>query len=196
MYSKLPNLVIGFHGCDEEVYNSVIREKIPLTASNNKYDWLGNGIYFWEQNYDRALEWAKVSRKRPKVIGAVIDLGNCLNLMDSRYYPIIKQGYEMLENDYKTLGKAMPTNHPHGTNDHDRILRDLDCAVIQRIHVYNKQNNIAIFDSVRAPFIEGNEVYPGSGFKEKSHIQICIVNPNCIKGYFDPLEKDAKFEMP
>jgi len=32
---------------------------------------------------------------------------------------------------------------------------------------------------------------PGAGFKEKNHIQICVRNRNCIKGYFLPREKAA-----
>ena len=83
MYSKLPNLVIGFHGCDKTVYDEVIKNRKPLLASNNKYDWLGNGIYFWEQNYNRALDWAKSNPKikEPCVVGAIIDLGNCFNFV-------------------------------------------------------------------------------------------------------------------
>lgn len=50
MYSKLPNLILGFHGCSNDVYRKVIVEGEQLNKSNNSYDWLGNGIYFWEQN--------------------------------------------------------------------------------------------------------------------------------------------------
>ena len=60
MYNKLPNLIIAFHGCDEEVYKKVIFDNEPLKFSYNSYDWLGNGVYFWESNYQRAMEWAEV----------------------------------------------------------------------------------------------------------------------------------------
>jgi len=60
MYSILPNLVLGFHGCDEETYNIVLHEHNPLLPSNNSYDWLGNGIYFWEDSVDRAQQWTMV----------------------------------------------------------------------------------------------------------------------------------------
>src|SRR5439155_1194366 len=50
-------------------------------------DWLGHGIYFWEDSYLRALRWAEEESKKshrkidlPAVIGATIELGNCLNL--------------------------------------------------------------------------------------------------------------------
>ena len=61
-----------------------------------------------------------------------------------------------------------------------------DCAVIQRIHQYNKEKQKRSFDSVRGIFLEGNPVYENSGIKEKTHVQLCVVNPNCIKGYFKP----------
>ena len=43
------------------------------------------------------------------------------------------------------------------------------------------------YESIRAAFWEGDELYLTAGFKEKNHIQICIRNQNCIKGYFDPI---------
>ena len=47
------------------------------------------------------------------------------------------------------------------------------------------------FDSVRCAFEEGEPSFPGSGILDKTHIQICIRNPICIKGYFHPLDIDG-----
>jgi len=66
------------------------------------------------------------------------------------------------------------------------VLRYLDCAVVEYTHSFLKFKNQPAFDSVRAAFIEGDKIYPGAGFNEKTHIQICILNPNCIKGFFKP----------
>ena len=100
MYSKRSNLVLGFHGCDKSVRDKVISNKDYLRNSSNDYDWLGHGIYFWENNYDRALEYAKYIKNNPErcnskidnpsVIGAIIDLGYCLDLLDSRFLKIVK----------------------------------------------------------------------------------------------------------
>lgn len=49
LYSRRSNLVVGFHGCDKSVVDAVIAGKTELLASANDYDWLGNGIYFWEK---------------------------------------------------------------------------------------------------------------------------------------------------
>lgn len=51
MYKFKPGLLIGFHGCEEEVRDSIISGASMLNASENDYDWLGKGFYFWENNY-------------------------------------------------------------------------------------------------------------------------------------------------
>jgi len=197
VYTKLPNLVIGFHGCDKTVFDRVIKDGLPMKKSENNYDWLGHGIYFWENNYQRALDWAKASSKieEPAVIGAVIDLGRCLNLTDSGSIEYLKRGYEILKIRCEQAEKELPKNQPSKRGE-DVLLRDLDCAVIQQIHDYTAEEKKTGFDSVRGIFIEGAAPYEGSEFREKTHVQLCVVNPNCIKGYFAPLAPDEKYVLP
>ena len=196
MYSKLPNLVIGFHGCNKDVYKKVIVDGEHLIASSNSYDWLGNGIYFWEQNYERAYNWAQNRYgKNAAVIGAVIDLGFCLNLTDSSSNEKLKLGFDMLRLRCSLSKQELPKNR-ESKKSKDVLLRDLDCAVIQQIHYYNKEENLPAFDSVRGIFTEGEPVYEGSEFLEKTHVQLCICNPNCIKGYFNPLSKQDEYPLP
>ena len=87
----------------------------------------------------------------------------------------------------------MPENRKvRGSNDY--LLRNLDCAVIETLHHFRESRNLPPFDSVRGVFWEGNELYPNAGFREKDHIQICVRNPNCIKGFFLPRKEDVKFQ--
>ena len=197
MYSKLPNLVLAFHGCDKSVADMVLQNGKHLRASSNAYDWLGHGIYFWEQNYDRAFEWASESKKikTPAVVGAVIDLGYCLNLTDSASEIILKRGYEFLKFRCEITDEPLPKNRLSKSTS-DVLLRDLDCAVIQHVHELNKVSGQKAFDSVRGIFVEGKEPYPGSEFRIKTHVQLCIVNPNCIKGYFRPLRRNNHYDLP
>ena len=201
MYSNLPNLTLAFHGCDESTYKRVIYNHETLLPSNNSYDWLGNGIYFWENSLSRAEEWAKSYCNRynqkhpdsepkiPAVIGAVISLGHCLDLTDYKSSDVLKHGYNILEYELLLNKKEMPINKNVGKNN-DLLLRELDCAVIQRIHQLNKELGKRSYDSVRGIFIEGKPVYKDSGIMDKTHVQLCIINPNCIKGYFTPLAPD------
>lgn len=75
---------MGFHGCDKATFERVLSGS-PFLKSQNDYDWLGEGAYFWESNPQRGLEFAreKFIREGRKgdvyVVGAVIDLGWCLD---------------------------------------------------------------------------------------------------------------------
>lgn len=64
-------------------------------------------------------------------------------------------------------------------------MRRLDCAVIKRLHYIIAANeNLQPYDTVRGLFTEGNPLFPGSGFQERSHIQIAVCNFDSIKGVF------------
>ena len=91
----------------------------------------------------------------------------------------------------------MPVNvDPVRVKSKDRILRKLDCAVISTLHKLRQNAGLPPYDSVRGVFWEGDELYPGAGFREKNHIQIAIINPNCIKGFFLPRSVDSKYIIP
>jgi hypothetical protein len=193
MYTSRTGLILGFHGTDESIVNSVLKGKTELEPSQNNYDWLGHGIYFWDNSPSRALEWANELSKRkdsnikkPAVIGAIIDLGFCLDLLDYKNLSIIKSAYSILETTLTSANTDLPINRG---NSVDLLQRELDCAVIETLHtslVSNEQNE---YDSVRGVFWEGDLLYPNAGFREKDHIQICIRNIDCIKGYFLPLSR-------
>lgn len=207
MYSKRAGLVLGFHGCDQSVRDDVVFKKgIILEPSSNEYDWLGHGAYFWENSYVRALDFAKFLKENPphnskqkittpSVLGAVIDLGHCLDLLDSEYLILLKEGYNLLMDTKEKYGVKLPKNLPL-VEDGDLIKRHLDCAVIETIHQFNEDKGKDPFDSVRGVFFEGKDLYENAGFKEKNHIQIALHNPNCIKGYFIPRERDFKHPKP
>jgi hypothetical protein len=95
-----PNIVFGYHGCDESVARRVL-DGGHLKPSQNAYDWLGHGIYFWEGSAGRAKLWAQeMSRfsksgiKKPAVVGAIIDLGQSLNLIDPENLNSVRKGYQ------------------------------------------------------------------------------------------------------
>ena len=70
MYQTLYNLVLAFHGCSRETYEKLLYVHKELNSSTNDYNWLGNGIYFWENSYVRVLEWAQPhkSKENPSVV--------------------------------------------------------------------------------------------------------------------------------
>ncbi len=185
MYSRLSGLLLGFHGCDASVGRDVISGQKKLAGSTNSYDWLGHGVYFWENSPTRAWEFACEQKKRgrikePFVIGAVLDLGYCFNLHDSQYHKLLAVAYEYYASAIQEIAE-----NKGGKNI---LLRYLDCAVFESLHEMIASEGQDPFDSVRCAFEEGSPSFPNSAIQDKTHIQICIRNPDCIKGYFLPLE--------
>lgn len=184
--SEYNGLTIGFHGCDVDVARKVILNQDGLTPSDNPYDWLGSGIYFWENDSTRALEFAKDKYNHPCVVGAVINMGYCLDLSTRIGLNKIKFAWDnMVKPIYET--GILKENRPGRKGENGELmLRFLDCYVIEALHRYNRDKGYEAFDSVRAPFWEGEEIYPTAGFFNKNHIQLCIRNTDCILGYFLP----------
>ena len=188
MPSPFPQIIFGYHGCDRSIGEAVLLGKEKLRPSTNPYDWLGSGLYFWENSYSRALQWAKEAKKNPKlvkgevkdpfVLGALIVAGNCFNLMDAGCNEIIKNAYNAYFVSHKE--DVLPANKGK--------LRNLDCFMVNHTITWAKEQFGQEFDTVRGTFIEGNPVYPESGFYEQTHIQICVRNTDCIVGYFRPEE--------
>ncbi|WP_441573812.1 hypothetical protein [Chitinophaga sp. RAB17] len=160
-------------------------------------------------NYDRALQWANDKKRRgdiknPAVVGAVLYLGYCCDFLDTRYINLLASYFKMMEERHKMLGKILPQNKDLSYDRHkDKILRHLDCAVIEFMHaeIYDqikadmtagRFSQLKIFDSTRGVFTEGGPAFAGAGLFEKSHIQICIRNPNVIQGFFMP-RKEVDF---
>ena len=121
-------------------------------------------------------------------MGAVIELQFCLDLLDTAFLDVVKDSYMNLSCAADLLNTDLPVNKAPAQST-DLLLRDLDCAVIENLHKKRRMQNHKPFDSVRGVFVEGEALYPGAGFNAKNHIQLCIRNPNCIKGFFDPLDE-------
>jgi hypothetical protein len=179
------------------VAEQAVNGKIDLIQSDRAYDWLGPGFYIWESDEQRAREWAEAKVRRgdyaeAAVIGAAIDLGNCLDLVSRHDLELVRGAYRSLVKQHAETGLQMPTNRGVGTDpDDDRVLRLLDCAVIKHLHAMIEsvplpERVVPAFDTVRGMFGEGGQLYPGGGFRERSHVQIAVRNMDCVKGIFFP----------
>ena len=203
MYSKYPSTVYCFHGCDLNTKDRILHHGDFFSASSNTYDWLGSGIYFWEGDAQRAYEFAndvlahpsqsKGSIFSPAVIGAVVDLGHCCELSNRNNIELLKHANEYY---LESLGPEEPPLMNKGALP-DMKGRYRDCAVINALHsLIDKSDVLQPFDTVRSVFFEGGEIYSTSAFREFTHIQVCVRNPNCIKAIFDPREPDVKYRIP
>jgi hypothetical protein len=191
IYKQQPGLVLGFHGCDRQTAEEIFAGRSQhLHKSTNEYDWLGSGIYFWECDPWRALHFATEAKSKrhltngsimtPWVVGAVIDLGLCLNLMEIAALEEVRSAWRYL----KLLEEVVPGNRMPLNTGQELGARFLDKAVIETVHSMRKRRRLRPYDAVRSVFHEGSQVYPSAGFRDRNHIQIAVKNPDCIKGYF------------
>lgn len=136
MHSLAASFVLGYHGCDAGVGEKLLGGE-DFKHSTNSYDWLGHGIYFWETNPRRGLEFAEELKnaprgrgkiKKPAVVGAVIDLGFCLDLTTSAGVEQVRIAHARLTKIAARAKFKLPKNHGDG------LRRHLDCAVIQALH--------------------------------------------------------------
>jgi hypothetical protein len=190
------SFVLGFHGCDLETASKAVIDGVSILQSDRDYDWLGPGAYFWEGDPRRAWEWALWKKARgeigtPAVVGAVIDLGNCLDLMSREDIELLRFAYEAFRSTREQAGLDVPRNRaPSGARDDpDKVLRFLDCAVVRHLHDLieaqaGEPQGAQPFDTVRGVFVEGEPAFPGSGLYRRTHVQIAVRNPDSIKGVY------------
>lgn len=165
---------IGFHGCSAELAEEVISGRKNLRASTNKYDWLGFGVYFWEDDSLRAREWAEKKHPgHPGIIGARISLNGCLDLTT-------RQGIATLQEAYAYFATAHKIGEIEGQlpQNKNQNLRYLDCAVIEfACRVFK-------FRSCRGAFEEGKPAFLGSMIRDHTHIQLCVRDLTVITELF------------
>jgi hypothetical protein len=180
-------IVVGYHGCLKPFADRVLSGELPVSEwqpSKNPYDWLGHGIYFWEHGPARARRWAEEKAAKdggePAVIGALIQLGDCLDLTDEQNTANLTVAYNLVKSSYDAAGKALPINRgPDG----DLKGRKLDCLII---NYYLQEVSEMEYQTVRGVFREGAAVFDGSMIYRETHVQVAVVDPACILGVFHP----------
>jgi hypothetical protein len=112
MYDRLPGLILGYHGCDRSVGEAVLAGKAELKANNNTYDWLGHGIYFWEHNPMRAVQWARAFQRRPKTGRKLAQPHSTLRSKSRVYQGVLSNARGFLSSAESSRKRDIPTRQP------------------------------------------------------------------------------------
>lgn len=173
--------VIGYHGTDRQTAEAILSGEEQFAPSTKDYDWLGSGIYFWEYGYNRAVKWAEERHgEAAAVVGAIIQLGNCFDLLDTLHTEDLAHGADVFDTLMHLTGMPLPKNRGA-----DLKARFLDCAVINFWLPQLEQHGHG-FHTVRGLFREGEPVFEGMAIHHASHIQIAVRDPDAIVGTFRP----------
>jgi hypothetical protein len=167
-----PIEILGYHGTSQERAAAIL--STGFRASDNDYDWLGTGIYFFQDAPLRARQWATQQHPQdPAVICSRIHLDNCIDLFDIGWQPLLKNVYNSFVEQYRDTEQPLPKQNPERSKAHR-----LDCAFFNfAIELISQAQPI---DSIRAAFMEGERLFPSSAIFELAHIQIAVRHPQLI----------------
>jgi hypothetical protein len=170
----------GFHGTTLAFAESILRE--GFKSRDKDYDWLGDGVYFFQDGPYRAREWAQdwAVRKyggEAVVVGATISLqrATLMDLIDIDWPERLKTFYvEYLQ--YCLLNrKPIPKQNPEESGAHY-----LDRDVVNQAVLHWGRNGTPI-RAVRAAFEEGEPVYEDSAIYDRAQVQISIRDVSLIR---------------
>ncbi len=184
-----PITLIGYHGTSMESAQRIL--DLGFTPSRNSYDWLGKGVYFWQDAPYRAWNWAgEYCGKKggdPAVIRSQIRIrrDEFMDLLDYSQDPnwanYLSRTHQYLQT--KTSSLLPPNKKAIGYHALDRLVVD---TLVEDIL---KPIDISII-AVRACFQEGKEIYPESAIYNKSHIQVAVRDTSSIVESILLIEKD------
>jgi hypothetical protein len=176
--------VNGYHGTSHRRAENILAA--GFRPSTNGYDWLGTGVYFWQDAPNHALHWAQQNHPtEPAVIKSRLRIDNtCLDLLDmsgidnSNFWMNSYNGFTEM---YRIEGQNLPTQNP--------VIPGkcrLDCAFFDYFVNTFTQKSISyrtstMIGAVRCAFVEGKPIFPGSAVYDQTHVQISIVNLNLIE---------------
>lgn len=193
--------LIVYHGCDVTTRDDLVSGRLAqLDQSNNHYDWLGPGTYFFEGDPERAYRFAEACASQPEkrysarpisnpaVVGAVLQIFCWLDLTTQAGLRAYSQAYQTMVAGLAAAGAPVPKNRPASADDPDSIYRALDNAVFTWLHQSraNEQPSRPAYQAVRAAFHQGERLAPSSGFYSNTHVQIALRDNACVIGWFLP----------
>lgn len=181
--------VIGYHGTTAAAADRLVAGE-EFAASDQDDEWFGRGVYFWEHAFQQAWWWAKRNgNPHPAVVGAVLRLGYCFDLLDSGNVGRLRAYHDQLVAGMRATGREPPVNV--------RSHRTLDCAVFN--YLYNQLEAAGRpLDTARGVFVptsNASRVYKGSWISEEAHIQLCVRNPRSILAVWH-VREDGRYGKP
>jgi len=169
--NKAGQVVLAYHGTQNNLVGGIIENGFKV--SQNQYDWLGDGVYFFQDAPVRAKFWGNSQYgSQSAVIGAKINLTGCMDLIDVSWSHFLADIYNELIEKFKTEKVPIPVQ----SNGAHR----LDRAVLNYA-INSLQDTGVVVKSIRGVFAEGDAIYPNSALFDKSHVQIAVRDVSVIE---------------
>lgn len=156
--------LLGYHGTNRERAALVMSKGFKV--SENPFDWLGDGAYFWQDAPLRAAKWASCHFGiDAAIIEAAIQRRNFINLLDTEWMSWLAEVHDQYLNEQRTSGKAVPAQTT-GAHRLDRAVINFGVEILEASGVE--------VGGVIGAFQEGRPVFPNSALFSLSHVQIAV----------------------
>jgi hypothetical protein len=174
----MPSVVIAYHGTSGQNVERILRE--GFVASVNRYDWLGDGSYFFQEvpgfphtALEHAWAWAdKQYAGDQAVICAKIDLLDCMDLLSLGWSSRLRLLHDELSDRARSIGMQLP-KQAGGNHGLDRMLINYAAGVLA--------DQGQPVRSVRGCFGEdARAAFPGSSLFDLTHVQIAVRDAGVI----------------
>ena len=164
-------VIRGYHGTSATDAAVILRD--GFIPSDNDYDCLGNGVYFFQDGLAQARAWAKRAHPgEPAVVQADVRLEDCMDLKDSLgWLPILAQAHDEVLRVSREQGLPLP-RQTGGHHRLDRVVIELTVGILERAGIRIR--------AVRGVFPEGAPAFPGSFLSEGSHVQVAVRDTELI----------------
>jgi len=167
-----PIQVIGYHGTTLQAAACILRDGFMI--SRNEYDWLGDGVYFFQDAPARSREWARTHHgSDAAVICSVIrvEVEDCMDLLDINWASVLNEAYDSFLRQAKLAKAALPVQ-TSGAHRLDRAVINYSVGILAE--------EGKLIRAVRSAFSEGAPVFPGSALSDRAHIQIAVRDTSII----------------
>lgn len=157
---------IGYHGTTKELAEKIINDR-EFKVSNQDEDWLGPGVYFFEDDYHQAKNFGKKARKYSEwaVVKSKIKADAVFDLIQSEDFIFFDKTFKLIVSRYEKINKNKIRNKVTNKVVFNMIYEHRPYDLVRGVFTVPKGKNIKI-----------------SGTKySHSQIQLCVRNLECIK---------------
>ncbi|MEJ6952082.1 hypothetical protein [Natronospora cellulosivora (SeqCode)] len=152
---------ICYHGHTQKIINNILKKR-TFNSSKKEWEWLGDGVYFFEKYYSHARNWCEKARRYNNwsIIKVNIKTIKMLDMIDPDNFDELKKFTSKIRDRYRELGG----------------IRKVNTKLIFNM-AYSKEK----YDAVRHAFSVGKHKECIDPTKmEKMEIQVCVRNQECI----------------
>lgn len=160
------NKVKAYHAGELKDIETFISWPSPYKKSQVPGDWLGYGIYFWENDIGRAERW-QMKKGLGAILECEIDTSNLLNILELS--AATKKFYESANKQLKSYKNPKPNNK-------QSQLYFLDCKLFNDL----KKQFEHEYSGFRMAFHLGDSITPDGNIYQDQHIQICLWETSAI----------------